>query len=357
MRVNQPITDHEVEVPDGEPLVSRTDPGGRIVFVNHVFVETSGFTEQELVGSPHNIVRHPHMPQQAFANLWATIKAGRPWDGLVKNRSKTGDFYWVRAKNVTPVVENGGEVAGYISIRSKPARVQIDTTDRAYAAIRAGNSKGIALADGELVRSGPFAWLAGWAHSAGTGTVAGRDRRRVAGDHRGGLARLRRHGRFLENEALQAVVYDRDLVSVNQLRMIVDRIRDNRNHIAQMTIALGRGTLPEQVLGEREPPVRANMNQIAELWRAYSTGGLTTEQRPLVEKFDHQLATLVHDVINPAFNLAHRGETVQLNTLFEKQAAAVCSRRSSMATRNSSIDRSTSVMWLTRVPQRHWAGI
>jgi hypothetical protein len=69
----------------------------------------------------------------------------------VKNRSKTGDFYWVRA-NVTPVVENG-EVAGYISIRSKPARVQIDTTDRAYAAIRAGNSKGIALADGELVRS------------------------------------------------------------------------------------------------------------------------------------------------------------------------------------------------------------
>ena len=61
----------------------------------------SGFTEQELIGSPHNIVRHPLMPQEAFANLWATIKAGRPWDGLVKNRAKTGDFYWVRA-NVTP---------------------------------------------------------------------------------------------------------------------------------------------------------------------------------------------------------------------------------------------------------------
>jgi aerotaxis receptor len=97
MRVNEPITDREIVLPDGEPLVSRTDPAGRIEFANHVFVEVSGFAEQELVGSPHNIVRHPHMPEQAFANLWATIKAGRPWDGLVKNRAKSGDFYWVRA--------------------------------------------------------------------------------------------------------------------------------------------------------------------------------------------------------------------------------------------------------------------
>jgi aerotaxis receptor len=150
MRVNEPITDHEVEVPEGEPLVSRTDRGGIIVFANHVFVEMSGFAEQELIGSPHNIVRHPLMPQEAFANLWATIKAGRPWDGLVKNRAKTGDFYWVRA-NVTPVIESG-EVTGYISIRSKPTRAQIAGAERAYADIRSGKAKGIALADGEVVR-------------------------------------------------------------------------------------------------------------------------------------------------------------------------------------------------------------
>ena len=78
MRVNEPITDHEAEVPDGEPLVSRTDRGGRIVFANHVFVETSGFTEQELVGSPHNIVRHPHMPQQAFAKSYCLQPAWMP---------------------------------------------------------------------------------------------------------------------------------------------------------------------------------------------------------------------------------------------------------------------------------------
>src|SRR5690349_2477722 len=113
MRDNGPITDREVEMGDGVMLVSGTDAAGRISFANQAFVDISGFSEPELVGSPHNIVRHPHMPEAAFADLWATIKAGNPWDGLVKNRTKNGDFYWVRA-NVTPVVE-GGQITGYIS--------------------------------------------------------------------------------------------------------------------------------------------------------------------------------------------------------------------------------------------------
>jgi PAS domain S-box-containing protein len=314
MRVNEPITDHEKEVPDGEPLVSRTDRGGRIVFANHVFVETSGFSEDDLIGAPHNLVRHPHMPQQAFANLWATIKAGRPWDGLVKNRAKSGDFYWVRA-NVTPVVE-GDEVTGYISIRSKPTRAQIDHAERAYAAIRAGTAKGIALDDGEVVRSGLFARASGWAHSV-LGrllavTVAALFAVLIVGWLGfGGMAG--------SNTALQHV-YERDLVAVNQLRSIVDRLRDSRNHIAQMTIALGRGTPGNKVLSEREPPVRANLQQIADLWRSYRAGALTAEQRGLAETFDRQYATLVRDVVEPAFDLAHRGETADLNTLFEQQA-------------------------------------
>src|SRR5580698_5919189 len=131
MRLNEQINSIETEVTGDAPLVSRTDPAGRIAFANHVFVDVSGFTEEELIGAPHNIVRHPHMPAQAFANLWATIKAGRPWDGLVKNRSKSGDFYWVRA-NVTPVIENS-QVTGYISIRSRPARDAVAAAERSYA--------------------------------------------------------------------------------------------------------------------------------------------------------------------------------------------------------------------------------
>jgi PAS domain S-box-containing protein len=119
MRLNEPITNREVEFAADEPLVSRTDTGGRITFVNHAFIAVSGFTEKELLGAPHNVVRHPHMPKEAFADFWATLKAGRPWEGLVKNRTKTGDFYWVRA-NATPVVENG-QVAR-VTFPSAPSR-------------------------------------------------------------------------------------------------------------------------------------------------------------------------------------------------------------------------------------------
>ena len=150
MRVNEPVTNREIEIPDGEPLVSRTDTGGRITFVNAAFISVSGFTLEELVGAPHNLVRHPSMPKEAFANLWSTVKAGRPWDGLVKNRTKDGDFYWVRA-NVTPVVE-AGKVTGYVSIRSKPTRQQVATAERAYAQLRQAKDRTIALRDGELIR-------------------------------------------------------------------------------------------------------------------------------------------------------------------------------------------------------------
>ena len=192
MRVNEPITDHEVEVPEGEPLVSRTDRGGNIVFANHVFVETSGFTEQELVGSPHNIVRHPQMPQEAFANLWATIKAGRPWDGLVKNRAKTRRFLLGAGQCHAGGRGRRGDWL-HLDPLEADARADRRSAERAYAAIRAGNAKGIALADGEVVRSGR-ARLACGVGAFGDGPPARGDGRRTAGDRRGWLAGLRRHG-------------------------------------------------------------------------------------------------------------------------------------------------------------------
>jgi methyl-accepting chemotaxis protein/aerotaxis receptor len=317
MRVNEPITSHEASVPDGEPLVSRTDPGGSIVFANHVFVEVSGFTEEELVGAPHNIVRHPHMPQQAFANLWTTIKAGRPWDGLVKNRNKAGDYYWVRA-NVTPVVE-GGKVTGYISIRSKPTRSQTDHAEKAYADIRNGGAKNIGLSDGELVRTGSLVWLAAWAHSVLGRLLAVVFAALLAIVLVGWLGF---GGMAASNDALR-LVYERDLVAVNQLRSILDRVRDNRNHIAQMTVALDHGGAPNQILGEREPLVRAGMAQIAELWRTYRAGERTAEQIALADKFDTAYPALVREVIEPALGLVRNSDKAQLNVLFGRQAPAL----------------------------------
>ena len=101
MRNNQPVTLVEHQLQDGAFIVSTTDAKGNITFVNEEFVRISGFQRDELLDQPHNLVRHPDMPPGAFADLWATVKAGEPWQGLVKNRCKNGDFYWVDA-NVTP---------------------------------------------------------------------------------------------------------------------------------------------------------------------------------------------------------------------------------------------------------------
>ena len=158
MRDNGPITNREVELADDMLLVSRTDTGGRITFVNKAFVDISGYTEEELLGAPHNLVRHPHMPTAAFADLWTTIKSGRPWEGLVKNRAKNGDHYWVRA-NVTPLVENG-RVTGYISIRFKPTRTQINEAERVYGLIRNGQAGHLAVREGAIIATGSRARLA-----------------------------------------------------------------------------------------------------------------------------------------------------------------------------------------------------
>ncbi|WP_255211033.1 PAS domain-containing protein [Methylogaea oryzae] len=95
MKLNMPVTSHEVVLRDDHMIVSKTDLKGLITYVNHDFLEISGFTERELIGFNHNIVRHPEMPPAAFKDLWDTVKAGKPWTGIVKNRCKNGDFYWV----------------------------------------------------------------------------------------------------------------------------------------------------------------------------------------------------------------------------------------------------------------------
>ncbi len=163
MRDNGPVTKHEVMMTDGDMLVSKTDTGGRITFVNQAFIAISGYAEHELLGAPHNIVRHPDMPKEAFADLWATVKQGKPWEGLVKNRCKNGDHYWVRA-NVTPLIEDG-TVTGYISIRTKPTRDEVAAAELVYADIRAGRAKDIVLHQGSAEKIGPLAQVRRWFNS------------------------------------------------------------------------------------------------------------------------------------------------------------------------------------------------
>ncbi|MBB3261519.1 aerotaxis receptor [Paraburkholderia bannensis] len=152
MRNNQPVTQQEFDYPASQMLVSATDLKGRIQYCNPAFVAVSGFTKDELIGKAHNIIRHPDMPSEAFADMWATIGSGRPWTALVKNRRKSGDHYWVRA-NVTPVSQQG-TVVGYLSVRVKPSREEVREAEQLYAQMREGRLRGVRLQQGDLTRTG-----------------------------------------------------------------------------------------------------------------------------------------------------------------------------------------------------------
>jgi aerotaxis receptor len=134
MRSNLPVTQREHPMADGETLVSTTDLRSLITYCNPAFIRISGFAKEELIGQPHNLVRHPDMPEEAFRDMWATIKAGRTWSACVKNRRKDGDHYWVLA-NVTPIVRHG-QAVGYMSVRTKPSTEQVREAEALYARIR-----------------------------------------------------------------------------------------------------------------------------------------------------------------------------------------------------------------------------
>ncbi|HEY0664433.1 MAG TPA: methyl-accepting chemotaxis protein [Gallionella sp.] len=152
MRINMPVTQFERRLADGEYIVSKTDLKGRITYVNRPFLEISGFSEEELLGKPHNIVRHPDMPPEAYDDLWRTLQRGKPWRGMVKNRCKNGDFYWVEA-NANPIWENG-RVCGYMSLRTRPAQQQIDAAEAIYRRFREGKARDLTIREGRVVRTG-----------------------------------------------------------------------------------------------------------------------------------------------------------------------------------------------------------
>ncbi|MQY52025.1 methyl-accepting chemotaxis protein [Rhodocyclus gracilis] len=152
MRNNQPVTNIETQLPEGEFIYSRTDLKGMIVEANAAFAKVSAYTQEEMVGQPHNLVRHPDMPVEAFADMWRDLKAGRPWRGIVKNRRSDGGFYWVIA-NASPVRENGN-IVGYQSVRSRPQRDEIAAAQAAYQRLKQGDHS-IRIEHGRVVPARP----------------------------------------------------------------------------------------------------------------------------------------------------------------------------------------------------------
>ncbi|QYH14564.1 MULTISPECIES: PAS domain-containing methyl-accepting chemotaxis protein [Enterobacter] len=133
------VTQNEYSLDDDTTLMSTTDVHSYITHANDTFVQVSGYQLDELTGQPHNLVRHPDMPKAAFADMWYTLQQGEPWSGIVKNRRKNGDHYWVRA-NAVPMVRRG-QVTGYMSIRTKATAEEIAIVEPLYRALNDGSCK------------------------------------------------------------------------------------------------------------------------------------------------------------------------------------------------------------------------
>jgi methyl-accepting chemotaxis protein len=134
MKLNTPVTRNEIVMKKDSILVTRTDLQGKITYVNDEFLKISGFTREEVLGKSHNIIRHSDMPAEIFEDLWASIKSKRPWVGMIKNRAKSGDYYWVHA-NMVPQFKNG-EMYEFLSVRYAPKKGEVDRAEKFYEKLK-----------------------------------------------------------------------------------------------------------------------------------------------------------------------------------------------------------------------------
>ena len=141
-------TNIEYQVSDSDSMVSKTDLDGVLTYVNDDFIVSSGYEKSELIGHSHNVVHHPDMPSEVFADLWNSLKMKRPWTGIIKNLRKDGSHYWVLA-NITPDYENGKHI-GYMAVRKKATQEQIATADHAYKLFKQGKARNLRIENGDI---------------------------------------------------------------------------------------------------------------------------------------------------------------------------------------------------------------
>ncbi|MGL9622443.1 MCP four helix bundle domain-containing protein [Bradyrhizobium sp. U531] len=284
MRKNLPVTDVEYQLHDDTMIVSKTDAKGRLTFVNDQFIAVSGFSEDELLGKPHNIVRHPDMPPEAFEDLWATLKAGKPWAGAVKNRRKDGGFYWVLG-SATPIWE-AGQITGYMSIRTKLAQDQREEAERVYALInekKAGRyrvSAGIIRRRSWTDRLSPFTATL----RARLTTMIALQAFFVVAIGAAGLVSLK------DVNAGMKTIYEDRTIPLYQLFQVNDGLKQTTTLMYEAVSLAKRGKptndIPKRIVSNREVA--------AKYWSEYLATYLTPEEKKLADSFEgrKQIAAL-----------------------------------------------------------------
>ena len=293
MRTNLPVTNVEYPITDDTLIVSRTDTKGRLTYFNDEFVAASGFSEAELMGQPHNIIRHPDMPPEAFENLWTTLQAGKPWAGAVKNRRKNGDFYWVLA-TASPIRENG-QVTGYTSIRTRLPADQRTEAEHVYGLLRAKKAHDYKIDAGIIRRRSLFDRVAFFTRTLNTRLIT----------------LVVALGIFMLTVGLTGILSTRDsntrmksiyedrAVPLAQLFEINDRMKDNT--IAQYdAIANGHAGKP---VGDVARRITANIESISKTWAEYMATYLTPEEKGVADTFATKRKSYVENAIKPALAL------------------------------------------------------
>ncbi|MBX9650985.1 MAG: MCP four helix bundle domain-containing protein, partial [Xanthobacteraceae bacterium] len=293
MRTNLPVTNTEYPIHDHTLIVSKTDTKGKLTYFNEQFVDASGFTDAELMGQPHNIIRHPDMPPEAFEDLWVTLKAGKPWAGAVKNRRKNGDFYWVLA-SATPIWENG-QIAGYMSIRSKLPADQREEAEQVYALLRAKKAQKYTVTAGVIRRrslADRFAVFSRTLKARLTTLIGVQAVFMMVIGMAGVLATQN------SNTRMKSIYEDR-AVPLEQLFEINSRMKDN-------TIALydaaanGRAGKPVSDVAGR---ITKNSEVITKVWAEYVATYLTPEEKGVADSFVPNRNNYLENGIKPGIAL------------------------------------------------------
>ena len=311
MRQNLPVSDIEYPITDETLIVSKTDLKGKLTYFNEQFVQASGFTEQELIGQPHNIIRHPDMPPEAFGNLWDTLKAGKPWAGAVKNRRKNGDFYWVLA-SATPIYQ-GGQVTGYMSIRTKLPLDQRREAEQVYALLRARKADAYRIEAGVIRKRSAadvFAFF--------TRTLKARLGTMVATLAAATLI-VSATGFLAMNQINQHAksIYEDRAVPLSQLFEINDRMKDNAMALSGAAVR-GRSGQPD---GDVAGKVTASIEAIGKLWSDYMATYLTPEEKGVAEAFGPKRSEYVQKGVKVGLSLLADGKYDELSAHMVGNAA------------------------------------
>ncbi|HEY8035407.1 MAG TPA: methyl-accepting chemotaxis protein [Methylobacter sp.] len=315
MKINMPVTNVEYKLKETDSIVSKTDLKGVITYINEDFLRISGFTKAELIGAPHDIVRHPDMPPEAFADLWKALKENRPWTGLVKNRCKNGDFYWVLA-NATPFYENN-QLAGYMSVRSKPSIEQINAADAAYRLFKEGKAGNLKIQDGKVVKStflgkfNPFKSLTIKSRLINVIGLLSILMVLIGGMGLQGMGKA--------NEGLRTVYEDRT-VPMNQICFIKELLMANR-----LSVTAALLTPTAEVIQKNTAEVEQNIAAISKTWTAYMATYLTPEEKNLADKFAADRKLFVEQGLKPTIaalkvhdlELANKLVVDQINPLYK----------------------------------------